>query len=115
MKKNFFKKLASGLALAMVVTSFAPAAPAFAATATKIVQQGGAKAPQTVYVGKKVDYSLNNVSKSNTYKWFTSDAKVAKVNQKDGVVTPVAPGKATVKVNAYKKSTGKFIKSFTLK
>jgi len=113
MKKNFFKKLASGLALAMVVTSFAPAAPAFAAAATKIVEKGGAKAPQTVYVGKKVNYSLNNVYKTNTYKWFTSNAKIAKIAQ-TGVVTPVAPGKATIKVNAYKKSTGKFIKDFKL-
>lgn len=115
MKKNFFKKLASGLALAMVVTSFAPAAPALAATATKIVKQGGAKAPTTVYVGKKVDYSLNKVYGTNSYKWFTSNAAVAKVTKTGGVVTPVAPGKATVKVNAYKKSTGKFVKSFTLK
>lgn len=114
MKKNFFKKLASGLALAMVVTSFAPAAPAFAAKATKIVEQGGKKAPQTVYVGKKVDYSLNNVYKTNTYKWFTSNAKIAKITQTGGVVTPVAPGKATIKVNAYKKSTGKLIKAFKL-
>lgn len=114
MKKNFFKKLASGLALAMVVTSFAPAAPAFAATATKIVEQGGKKAPQTVYVGKKVDYSLNNVYKTNTYKWFTSNAKIAKITQTGGIVTPVAPGKATIKVNAYKKSTGKLIKAFKL-
>ncbi|WP_313127981.1 Ig-like domain-containing protein [Anaerocolumna sp.] len=114
MKKNFFKKLASGLALAMVVTSFAPAAPAFAAAATKIVEQGGKTAPQTVYVGKKVDYSLNNVYKTNTYKWFTSNAKIAKITQTGGVVTPVAPGKATIKVNAYKKSTGKLIKAFKL-
>lgn len=114
MKKNFFKKLASGLALAMVVTSFAPAAPAFAAAATKIVEQGGKKAPQTVYVGKKVDYSLNNVYKTNSYKWFTSNAKIAKITQTGGVVTPVATGKATIKVNAYKKSTGKLIKSFKL-
>ncbi|WP_097014263.1 Ig-like domain-containing protein [Anaerocolumna aminovalerica] len=114
MKKNFFKKLASGLALAMVVTSFAPAAPAFAAAATKIVEQGGKKAPQTVYVGKKVDYSLNNVYKTNTYKWFTSNAKIAKITQTGGIVTPVAPGKATIKVNAYKKSTGKLIKAFKL-
>lgn len=115
MKKNFFKKLASGLALAMVVTSFAPAAPALAATATKIVKQGGAKAPTTVYVGKKVDYSLNKVYGTNSYKWFTSNAAVAKVTKTGGVVTPVAAGKATIKVNAYKKSTGKFVKSFTLK
>jgi len=114
MKKNFFKKLASGLALAMVVTSFAPAAPAFAAAATKIVEQGGKKAPQTVYVGKKVDYSLNNVYKTNTYKWFTSNAKIAKITQTGGIVTPVAPCKATIKVNAYKKSTGKLIKAFKL-
>lgn len=115
MKKNFFKKLASGLALAMVVTSFAPAAPALAATATKIVKQGGAKAPTTVYVGKKVDYSLNNVYSTNTYKWFTSNGAVAKVTKTGGIVTPVATGEATIKVNAYKKSTGKFVKSFTVK
>lgn len=115
MRKNFFKKkLASTLALAMVVTSLAMPTNASAATATKIVKQGGAAAPTVLYVGEKgTDYGLSKVVKGNKYTWTTSNSKIATIN-KSGVVTAKAPGKVTIKVTA-RDSKGKWLKAFTQK
>lgn len=118
MKKNFFKKkLASGLALALVIASLAPAGiSASAATATKIVKQGGAKAPTVLYVGDKgTDYSLSNVYKSNTYSWKISNSKIATINAKTGVVTAKTPGTVKIRVTARKAKTNKWLKDFTMK
>ncbi|MFV0343509.1 MAG: Ig domain-containing protein [Anaerocolumna sp.] len=116
MKKNFFtKKLASGLALALVVASLSPAGVS-AATATKIVKQDKSKAPNVLYVGDKgTDYSLSNTYKSNTYSWKISNSKIATINAKTGVVTPKAPGTVTIRVTARKASTNKWLKDFTMK
>lgn len=116
MKKNFFtKKLASGLALALVVASLSPAGVS-AATATKIVKQDKSKAPNVLYVGDKgTDYSLSNTYKTNTYSWKISNSKIATINAKTGVVTPKAPGTVTIKVTARKASTNKWLKDFTMK
>ncbi len=116
MKKNFFKKkLASGLALALVVASLSPAGVS-AATATKIVKQGGAAAPTVLYVGNKgTDYSLSKTYKTNTYSWKISNSKVATINAKTGVVTPKAPGTVTIRVTARNAKTNKWLKDFTLK
>lgn len=115
MRKNFFKKkLASTLALAMVVTSLAMPTNASAATATKIVKQGGAAAPTVLYVGEKgTDYGLSKVVKGNKYTWTTSNSKIATIN-KSGVVTAKAPGKVTIKVTA-RDSKGKWLSAFTQK
>ncbi|WFR56331.1 Ig-like domain-containing protein [Anaerocolumna sp. AGMB13025] len=115
MRKNFFKKkLASTLALAMVVTSLAVPTSASAATATKIVKQGGAAAPTVLYVGEKgTDYGLSKVVKGNKYTWTTSNSKIATIN-KSGVVTAKAPGKVTIKVTA-RDSKGKWLSAFTKK
>lgn len=116
MKKNFFKKkLASGLALALVVASLSPAGVS-AATATKIVKQGGAAAPTVLYVGNKgTDYSLSKTYKTNTYSWKISNSKLATINAKTGVVTPKAPGTVTIKVTARNAKTNKWLKDFSMK
>lgn len=116
MKKNFFKKkLASGLALALVVASLSPAGVS-AATATKIVKQGGAAAPTVLYVGNKgTDYSLSKTYKTNTYSWKISNSKLATINAKTGVVTPKAPGTVTIRVTARNAKTNKWLKDFTMK
>jgi hypothetical protein len=115
MRKNFFKKkLASTLALAMVVTSLAVPTSASAATTTKIVKQGGAAAPTVLYVGTKgTDYGLNKVVKGAKYTWTTSNSSIAKIN-KSGVVTAKAPGKVTIKVTA-RNSKGKWLNAYTKK
>jgi hypothetical protein len=115
MRKNFFKKkLASTLALAMVVTSLAVPTSASAATTTKIVKQGGAAAPTVLYVGTKgTDYGLSKVVKGNKYTWTTSNSAIATIN-KSGVVTAKAPGKVTIKVTA-RNSKGKWLSAYTKK
>ena len=117
MKKNFFKKkLASGLALALVVASLSPAGiSASAATSTHVVKQGGASAPTVLYVGgAKVDYSLSKVYKSNSYTWTVSDSSVATITAKTGVVTAKAPGTVTIKATA-RNSKGVWLAAFTQK
>lgn len=118
MKKNFLKKkLVSGLALALVIASLAPAGfSASAATATKIVKKGGAAAPTVLYVGDKgTDYNLSNEYKTNTYNWKISNSKLATINAKTGVVTPKAPGTVTIRVTARNAKTNKWLKDFTQK
>lgn len=95
--KNFFKKLAFVMALAMVITSLAPAAGVFAASAPKLNAKSA-----TLLLGTKgrttFDFNLNNKVKGSTYKWTTSNKKVATVNAKNGLVTAVSNGKATIKL-----------------
>lgn len=102
--KNFFKKLAFVMALAMVITSLAPAAGVFAAKAPKL----NAKSATLLLGNKKrnnFDFNLANKVKGSTYKWTTSNKKVATVAQ-NGVVKAVANGTATIKL-AIKLPTGK--------
>ena len=115
MRKNFFKKkLASTLALAMVVTSLAVPTSASAATATKVVKQGGGTAPAVLYVGDKgTDYGLSKTFKGNKYTWTISNSAIATIN-KSGVVTAKAPGTVTIKVTA-RNSKGKWLAAFTHK
>ncbi|MGB8455702.1 MAG: Ig-like domain-containing protein [Anaerocolumna sp.] len=115
MRKNFFKKkLASTLALAMVVTSLALPTSASAATVTKVVKQGGAAAPTVLYVGTKgTDYGLSKVYKGNKYAWTISNSAIATIN-KAGVVTAKAPGVVTIKCTA-RNSKGTWLKAFTKK
>lgn len=115
MRKNFFKKkLASTLALAMVVTSLAVPTSASAATATKVVKQGGGTAPAVLYVGDKgTDYGLSKTFKGNKYTWTISNSAIATIN-KSGVVTAKAPGTVTIKATA-RNSKGKWLAAFTHK
>ena len=115
MKKNFFKKkLASALALALVVASFSPAGiSAQAATATKIVKQGGGTAPAVLYVGgSKVDYSLSTIKSGVKYTWKSSNTKIATITATTGVVTAKAPGSVTITATATNKKTGKVLNTF---
>lgn len=115
MKKNFFKKkLASALALALVVASFSPAGiSAQAATATKIVKQGGGAAPAVLYVGgSKVDYSLSTIKSGVKYTWKSSNTKIATITATSGVVTAKAPGSVTITATATNKKTGKVLNTF---
>ncbi len=91
MKKNFFKKLAFFMALAMVITAISPATFAGAAAAPKIDATS-----KTLYVKGTYDFAILNKVAKSTYKWASSDAKVAKVDAKTGLTTAVAPGKATI-------------------
>lgn len=115
MRKNFFKKkLASTLALAMVVTSLVVPTSASAATATKVVKQGGGAAPAVLYVGDKgTDYGLSKTFKGTKYTWTISNSKIATIN-KSGVVTAKTPGTVTVKVTA-RNAKGKWLAAFTQK
>jgi uncharacterized protein YjdB len=115
MKKNFFKKkLASGLAIALVVASISVPNYASAASATKVVNQGGKTATTVLYVGgDKVDYGLSKTYAGNTYTWTTSDSSIATIS-KAGVVTAKAPGTVTIKCTA-RDSKGKWLAAFTQK
>lgn len=115
MRKNFFKKkLASTLALAMVVTSLVTPTSASAATTTKVVKQGGKAAPTVLYVGDKgTDYGLSKTFKGNKYTWTISNSAIATIN-KSGVVTAKAPGTVTIKATA-RNSKGKWLNAFTHK
>ncbi|SFR56922.1 Ig-like domain-containing protein [Anaeromicropila populeti] len=107
--KNFFKKLALVLALAMVVASVTPTALSVSA-ASKITLKSGKAAPSTVYVGKT--YSLKVAG--TTVKFYSSNKAVATVGLTGGKLTPKAPG--TVTVTAKSKKTGKTVatKKFTV-
>ena len=110
MKKNFFKKkLASALALALVVASVSPVS-ASAATAAKIVDKGTSTATAVLYVDKvsygksAVNFDLSKTYAGTTYTWTVSDSKKATIGAKTGYVVAKAPGVVKVTVTAKKKS-----------
>jgi len=103
--KNFFKKLAVTLALAMVVTSI-PSNTASAAVG--ITLKSGSKAG-TLRVGKAYRLKLGN-SKA---KWTSSNKKVATVGLTGGVLKGRTAGKVTITAKSLK--TGKtFKKTYTM-
>ena len=112
MMKSFFKKLAFVMALAMVVTMAAPAAQASAADALGIVLQNDntwtVKETGEVAVGATVDYRYKGAPAN--YKeldptWASSNEKVATVD-KNGLVTGVADGVATISITLSNGQTG---------
>lgn len=104
MKKNFFKKLAATLALAMVVTSVAPAATASAAA-------GITGAASTVYATKAYNLKLG---KGVNAKWTSSNKAVATVGLTGGKLKANKAGKVTI--TAKSKNTGKtYKKTFVVK
>lgn len=115
--KNFFKKLAFVLALAMVVTAIAPAAKASAAkapvlnTTSKKIYIGGD------YTGKYSDkFTLKVWNKGDYRVTFTSsDTKIATVTKWYGVVEAKAVGTATITATVSNKDTGKTIKKLSAK
>ncbi len=122
MKKNFFKKkLASALALALVVASVSPVS-ASAATAAKIVDKGTSTATAVLYVDKvaygksAVNFDLSKTYAGTTYTWTVSDSKKATIGAKTGYVVAKAPGVVKVTVTAKKGSkTTKFTQSVTIR
>ncbi|SHO47132.1 Ig-like domain-containing protein [Anaerocolumna xylanovorans] len=123
MKKNFFKKkLASALALALVVASVSPIS-ASAATAAKIVDKGTSKATTVLYVDKvsygksAVNFDLSKTYAGTKYTWTVSDSKKATIGAKTGYVVAKAPGVVTVKVAAKTKKgkTSTFTQKVTIR
>lgn len=105
MKKNYFKKLAITMAFAMVFTSTAPAAPVSAAKKPAL----NATSKVLLLNGKgSYDFNIKNKVKGSTYKWTSSNKKVATVNSK-GLTKAVATGTSKVTV-AIKTKAGKTIK-----
>ncbi len=99
MKKNFFKKLSFVIALAMIISTIAPAAGAFAATSIKL---NATKKYLHLGVDGSDDYNFNIVSKKGTgwkYSWESSNEDVAVVDEKNGVVTAAGVGTAKVTVS----------------
>ncbi len=114
MKKNFFKKLSFVMALAMIISVIAPAAGALAATGLRLNATS-----KTLMLGENNTYNFNALGKTAgaTEKWTTSNAKIAAVNAKNGVVTAKAVGKATITAtvtNAKKTVTKKLTAKVTV-
>ena len=99
--KNFFKKLAVVLALALVVTAVAPAMASQAATTQKLNATS-----KTLYVGGTFDFNISNKVSGSKYAWTSSDKAVATVGSK-GLTTAVAAGTATISVKITFKSGAK--------
>lgn len=100
MKKNFFKKLSFVLALAMIVSVIAPAAGAFAATATKL--NSTSKILVLGQDGKNAyDFNVLNKKSGVSYKWTSSKSSVVSVSKTTGVATAVAKGYALLTVKGY--------------
>lgn len=106
MKKSFFKKLSFVLALAMIVSTIAPAAGAFAATSPKI---NSAKKYLLLGQTSEYDFHVDNKIAGSTYKWSTSNKAVATVTQK-GLTVAKSVGTAKITVKATTK-TGKVYSS----
>lgn len=102
--KKHFKKLSLALVFAMAVSFIAPAARVADAATTKTFTYAEQVTGDTVTSlvmdkGEKVDLKFNGVSnwKTYTYKWVSSNTKVAVVDSA-GVVTAMGTGVATIKL-----------------
>lgn len=115
MKKNFVKKLASVLSLALVVTTLAPAASASAAAAPNL-----AKRYTNVYEGNSYSYAVKNAA-GLSVKWVVSGegAEYAKLSNITGSKTTltvdtnkeVAAKNDAVVVSAKLYKAGKLVKT----
>jgi hypothetical protein len=117
MKKSFFKKLSFVLALAMIVTTLAPATGAFAATTPAL-----STTSKTLLLGEpaaKSSFDFNfkkaTLVSGCKYSWTSSNTKVAKVTSTNGLTKAVGIGTATITCKVTKKSTGKKVATVTAK
>jgi hypothetical protein len=114
MKKNFLKKLAFVMAFATVSTSLAPAAGVLAASAPSL----SAKTKVLVLNdNSEYDFNVANKVKGSTYKWTTSNKKVATVDSKTGLVEGKTIGsvKVTCKITLPTKKTKTLTATVTVK
>lgn len=105
MNKNFLKKLAFVLALAMVVTTMAPAAAATVSAATGIEQKNGKAFPSIYAAGKKFTVAMSQLNATSKVVWTSSDKSVATVGLTTGRVTTKTPGTTTIKATIKNKTT----------
>ena len=115
MKKNILKKLAFVLAFAMIFSTLAPAASAFAASKPAL----SAKSKVLVLNVKgntSYNFNVSNKVKGAAYKWSSSNTKVATVKS-NGVVTAKAIGstKITVVVTLKSKKIATLVAPVTVK
>lgn len=115
--KNFLKKLAFVLALAMVVTAIAPAAQASAAAAPTLNATSKKIYIDGDYTGKYSDTFTLKVWNKGDYRvtFASSDTKIATVTKWYGVVTAKAVGTATITATVSNKTTGKVVKTLSSK
>jgi hypothetical protein len=116
MKKSFLKKLAFVMAFATVSTSLAPAAGVLAASTPSLSAKS-----KTLLLNDEdrteYDFNIKNKVKGSTYKWTTSDKKVATVNAKTGLVEAQKTGtvKITCKITLPTKKTKTLTATVTVK
>ncbi|WP_310602435.1 cellulase family glycosylhydrolase [Anaerosporobacter sp.] len=91
MKKNFLRKFAFVLVFILFITGLTPATLSEAAS----VQSLNATS-KTLNVGKTFDFNVKGKVSKSKYVWTSSNTTVAKVNKSNGLVTAMAPGKATI-------------------
>ncbi|MDF2588727.1 MAG: Ig domain protein group 2 domain protein [Anaerocolumna sp.] len=116
MKKSFLKKLAFVMAFATVSTSLAPAAGVLAASTPSL----NAKSKTLLLNDEdrtEYDFNVANKVKGSTYKWTTSNKKVATVDAKTGLVEAQTIGtvKITCKITLPTKKTKTLTATVTVK
>jgi hypothetical protein len=99
MKKNFFKKLSFVMALAMVLSTLAPAASAFAATSPSLNVTG----TKYLYLNEEgkvseYDFNIKNKVAGSTYAWSSDNEAVATVDEATGLTVAKAVGTAHITV-----------------
>lgn len=116
--KNFFKKLAFVLALAMVVLAIAPAANASAAAAPKLNTTGKKLyLEQDVATGNYKDYFTLKVWNKGDYKvtFKSMNPEIATIHSTKGTVKAKAVGEALLKATVTNTKTGKVVKTLECK
>jgi hypothetical protein len=96
MKTKFFKKLSFVLAVAMVLSVFAPAAGAFAAGEPKLNSTKKYLHLSGKPGSNEFNFNIKNKVKGWKYFWESADEAVAEVNEKNGVVTATGVGKTKI-------------------
>ncbi len=98
--------LARLLVMVMILSSVITVAPKTSALAATKKQPAISKKVSSILVGKSYDFNIKNWVAGSTYKWTTSNKKVATIDKK-GVVTGVKQGTVTItcKVTTPQKET----------